>query len=164
MKPEEKRIIIDLTPNDGLKEIKFGMHKIEVRQKMKEIYEDINFLNRSENTECYFSNSLQFTYEKDGTLSFIEIASSPPIYVTILGINTWEISGEELLKLLSKKDKVNDKISEGGYNPIFESTHITLWDLDEQYDHIGNGKVARWGAIGIGDNRYYTQICSLYNK
>lgn len=162
MKPEVKEIIIDLIPNDGLKEIKFGMHKTEVRQKMKEIYGDINFSNRSEDTECYFSNSLQFTYEKDGTLSFIETASPPPIYVTILGLNTWEVSGEELLKKLSEKDKVNDEISEGGYNPIFENTHITLWDLDEQYDHIGNGKIARWGAIGIGDNRYYSQICSLY--
>lgn len=141
----------------------FGMHKTEVRKKMKEIYGVANFEARGEETECYFDNSLQFSYEEDETLSFIETSAPPPIFVTILGIRTWEISGDLLLSILSEKDTLNMELLGMGCNPIFQKTHIVLWGLDEQYDHIGNQDVPKWGAIGIGDDRYYNKICSIYN-
>ena len=111
----------------------------------------------TESLRCFSS----IFYEEDETLSFIETAAPPPIFVTILGINTWEVPGDKLLALLKEKDSINMEISDGGCNPIFENTHITLWDLDEQYDHIGDYKTLKWGAIGIGDERYYKSICHL---
>ena len=80
------RIEIDLIPNIGMKEFMFGMHKAEVHKKMKEIYGVADFAARGKETECYFGGSLQFSYEEDDTLSFIETAAPPPIFVTILGI------------------------------------------------------------------------------
>lgn len=158
---ESQKITIDLIPNIGLKDIRFGMHKDEVHKVMYELYGVTSFIPRNKETECYFDNSLQFSYEEDETLSFIETAAPPPIFVTILGINTWEVPGDKLLALLKEKDSINMEISDGGCNPIFENTHITLWDLDEQYDHIGDYKTLKWGAIGIGDERYYKSICHL---
>lgn len=157
------KIIIELIPNQGLRDISFGMHRLEVRQKMEDLYRITEFKKRNEETECYFESALQFSYEEDGTLSFIEVAAAPPVYVILFGIRTWEISGAELQTLLSEKDSINMEISEGGCNPIFEKTHITLWHLDEQYDHIGNQTTPKWGAIGIGDERHYNEICNIYN-
>ena len=159
-----KEIVVELIPNLGTEYFTFGMHKAEVRNKMKEIYGVDNHVARGEETECYFNNSLQFSYEDDETLTFIEISAPPPVFVTILGIKTWEIPGDLLLKLLCEKDIMNMEISGAGSNPIFEKTHIALWDLDKQYDHIGNYRVLKWGAIGIGDERYYNKICSIWSQ
>lgn len=158
---DSSKMIIELIPNQGLKSITFGMHRLEVRQKMKELYGITDWKERNQQTECYFENSLQFSFEEDGTLSFIEAAAAPPVYVILFGIKTWEISGAELQNLLSEKDSINMAISEGGWNPVFEKLHITLWDLDEQYDHVGNQTTPKWGAIGIGDERYYREICKI---
>jgi hypothetical protein len=82
--PNETKIIIELIPNVGLPDIRFGMNRMEVRKKMNDHYGASDYKLRSENTECYFKNSLQFSYENDNTLSFIETASPPPIFVRIV--------------------------------------------------------------------------------
>lgn len=161
---ESGRIYVDLIPNTGMKGITFGMHRNEVRMKIKEIYGITDFEARGKETDCYFRNSLQITYEEDETLTFIETAAPPPIYITIFGIKTWEMSGDMLLELLCEKASLDKEISEKACCPFFKETHITLWGLDEQYDRIGGQKVRKWGAIGIGDERYYNKICSIYRK
>lgn len=160
---QHQRIVIDLIPNIGLKDISFGMCRNEVRKIMNEIYGEDKFVLRSKETDCYYKNSLQFTYEDNDTLTFIETAPPPPIYVTLLGISTWEIPGTKLLNMLSEFDSINLKISEIGGDPIFQNTHISLWGLDAQYDQIGNYEEPKWGSIGIGDDRYYRKIISIYN-
>jgi len=157
-------IFIDLIPNVGLKDITFGMNRNGVRKKIKEIFGIEDFATRDKYTECYFDNSLQFSYEKDDTLSFIETASPPPIFVSILGIRTWEIAGDELLRLLCEKDSIDMDISEGGLNPIFQKTHIALYDLSSDHDFIEKHMIPKWDAIGIGDDRYYRSIRAIYNK
>jgi len=154
--------IIELIPKIGIEHINFGITRAEVRSIMMNKYDAGSPEKRNDETECYFENSLQFSYEQDDTLSFIEISSYPPIGARILGINTWEIDGKELLKLLKEKDTINEEISEGGYNPIFKENIITLYELDEQYDVIGEFKGEKWGAIGIGDKRYYKSVCMIY--
>lgn len=155
--------IIELIPKVGIEHIKFGMTRADVRSIMIAKYDAGYPEERNDETECYFENSLQFSYENDDTLSFIEISSYPPIGVKILGINTWEIDGKELLELLKEKDTMNEKISEGGYNPIFQDNIITLYELDEQYDVVGGFKGEKWAAIGIGDSRYYKSVCMIYD-
>lgn len=153
--------VIELIPKVGIKHVNFGMTREEVRSIMILKYNSSPPEMRNNETECYFENSLQFSYEQDDTLTFIEISSYPPIGVKILGINSWEIDGKELLKFLNNIDVMNEDISEGGHNPIFQNNIITLYDLDNQYDEYGEFKGEKWGAIGIGDNRYYEAICKI---
>lgn len=157
-----KMKIIELIPKKGIEHIDFGMTRDEVRSIMVDKYNAGSPVKRQEKTECFFENSLQFSFEEDNTLSFIEVSSYPPIGVRILGINTWEVDGKELLDFLNGRDKMNEKISEGGSNPIFQENIITLYELDEQYDVIGEFKGEKWAAIGIGDLRYYKSICEIY--
>jgi len=154
--------IIELLPKKGIEHIHFGMTRDEVRSIMQDKYKAGKAEKRNEETETYFESSLQFSFEPDETLSFIEVASFPPIAVRILGINTWEIDGKELLALLKEKDQVNEKISEGGHNPIFQENIIALYELDEQYDVIGKFQGEKWATIGIGDERYYEAVCMIY--
>lgn len=153
-----QKIVIDLIPNVGLKDITFGMYRSEVREIMKKIYGETNFELRNEEIDCYFSNFLQFSYEKDNTLTFIEAGSPPPIFVTLLGTNTWEIPGDKLLTMLL--ESTNDKIIDISGSQIFINKHIALWGLNKDYDRIGNYQTLRWGAIGIGDERYYEKMVS----
>jgi len=156
--------IIELIPKKGIEHIHFGMSRDEVRSIMMDKYNAGAHEERSEETDCYFEYSLQFSYEIDNTLSFIEISSYPPIAVKILGINTWEIEGKELLEFLKEKDTMNEKISEGGHNPIFQENIIALYELDEQYDVIGEHKGEKWATIAIGDSRYYESVCMIYER
>jgi hypothetical protein len=154
--------IIEFVPKKGILHVDFGMTRDKVKEIMKTKYKAKASELKGADTDCYFESSLQFSFESDNTLSFIEAYAPPPIGVRLLDINTWEISGEELFDLLSKVDQMNETISEGGSNPIFQKNIITLWELDEQYDNLGGYKSKKWGAIGIGDERYYKQICDLY--
>ena len=156
-------ITVEFIPRRGIRHIDFGMSRAKVKELMKSKYNAGKPESKGEDTDCYFENSLQFSFEKDDTLSFIEVYSPPPVRVILLGINTWEIPGEELFNMLSKVDVMNETISEGGSNPIFQNNIITLWELDEQYDALGGHKMKKWGSIGIGDHRYYQQICDIYN-
>lgn len=154
--------IIELIPRVGIHGIPFGSSRAHVRLTMELKYGGGEPSPRSSQTDCYFENSLQFSFEDDDTLSFIEVASPPPVYAVILGIRTWEIDGAELLSALSKVDVVRNEISEGGASPIFRKTWIGLWDLNNQYDHVGAQDKEKWGAIGIGDRRYYESICKIH--
>ncbi len=159
----DQKIEVELIPNVGMGSIRFGMVREEVRRIMEENF-GTNEYEVTENgqTECYFEHTLRFSYEADNTLSFIETSPPPPIYVTLLGIKTWEIPGNELLKMICEHDEMKPEISERGHNPIFKNTRISLYDLDEQYHHIGNQDVLKWGCIGIGDERYYKAVCGIY--
>jgi hypothetical protein len=154
--------IIELIPKKGIEHIQFGMSRKEVQLIMIEKYNSAPPQKRDEDTDCYFENSLQFGFEQDETLSFIEVSSYPPIGVRLFDLNVWEIDGKELFKALSQIDAVNDKISEGGSNPIFIENIIALYDLDEQYDNSEDASTQKWGSIGIGDSRYYDTICQIH--
>ncbi len=154
--------IIELIPKKGIEHIHFGMSREKVRYVMMDKYKAGAPTKPNEETDCYFENSLQFSFESDNTLSFIEISSFPPIGVRILGVNAWEVDGKELLNILNGIDNINEKISEGGSNPIFQENIISLYELDKQYDVVGEFKGEKWGAIGIGDLRYYNSICEIY--
>lgn len=159
----EQRIEIVMIPNIGMDNIRFGMERGEVRKIMKEQFGTKEYeVTENGQTECYFGHTLRFSFEADNTLSFIETSSPPPIYVTLLGIKTWEISGNELFKMICEHGEMKREISESGHNPIFKRTRITLYDLDEQYHHIGDQSVLKWGCIGIGDERFFKKVCEIY--
>lgn len=156
------KIEVELIPKVGMNSIRFGMTKEEVRERMKKEFGTSKYETYQENTEGYFEYSLRFTYEENGTLSFIETCAPPPIFVTLLGHKTWEIPGDELMKKLNEIDEFNPDISESGINPIYKNQIIALYDLKEQYHHVGNQDVPKWGSISIGDERYYKNICDIY--
>ncbi len=140
--------------------IPFGSPRDEVRRAMATDISAGPPQPRGDDTDCYYENSLQFSFE-DGTLSFIEAAAPPPVAIKLMGIDTWKINGAELRRALDGLDAINEAVSEDGHNPIYRNNIITLWDLDIQYDHLGGGKQEKWGAIGIGDERYYKAICAI---
>jgi hypothetical protein len=74
------------------------------------------------------------------------------------------MDGEEVLAYVKTIDSMNEELSEGGCNPVFQDNIIAFWDLNEQYDHHGRYKKKKWGAIGIGDERYYKAICDIHNQ
>jgi hypothetical protein len=154
--------IVEFIPKIGIPHVPFGATRKDVRKVLSKLYSAGTPKPRGTETDCYFKNSLQFSFEQDDTLSFIEAAAPPPIYVELLGIKTWEVSGTELLERLKEIDSIKMEISAGGANPIFLNNWIALWDLDDQYDHVGGQKNPKWGAIGIGDRRYYEAICEIH--
>ncbi len=156
-----QKIEIELIPNFGLKDIPFGISREDVKEIMAKKFGEIDIIQRSSETDCYLRNSLQFTYEYDDTLTFIETAAPPPIYVKLLGINTWEIPGNDLLNMLCNYDLIDIEASSKFGFRIFKNKHMVLWGLDIQYDQIGGYKIPKWGSIAIGDKRYYEKLLSL---
>lgn len=159
-------IIIELIPKVGIPPITFGTSRETVRQIMMDQYaEQPSPRSKGPDTDAYFDGCLQFFFEKDQTLSFIECWNSNrrTHAIKILDFNTWEVSGKELLEGLKAIDKIDISISDED-EPIFMDNIIALWGLDEQYDHFDNWKTPKWGAIGIGDDRYYQAIREIHNR
>lgn len=159
----EDKLIVELKPKVGIDEIKFGTPRDIVRKILEKDYKCYDITHRDHNIDMYFQNMLGFEYADDNTLSYISVSAPPPIYLKLLGINTWEISGEVLLNKLKEIDKIDKDSFEWESNPIFVNNIITLYEMDEQYDRIGNYSVAKWAAIGIGDERYYKSIKEIQN-
>jgi hypothetical protein len=159
-------IIIELIPKVGIPQINFGATRETVKKIMLDQYGETQSLMSRPQTDAYFDGALQFYFEDDWTLSYIETWESPKrkVGIKLLGFYTWEISGQDLLSELKKIDEIDLTISHEETGPIFKNNIIALWNLDEQYDHFGNWTRPKWGSIGIGDERYYQAIRNIHKN
>jgi hypothetical protein len=145
---------MQITPQQGLGPVRFGMTKKDARDTLKKLG---LALSSSQDTLDFFGtdNALQIDYD-DGTVSFVGISHSKAFTVEIDGIDPFDTPARALFDHLrahhgSGKEKWNES------EHLFRKGIVTLYEADAQYDPKGTERVM-WGQIGIGDDRYLAAV------
>ncbi|MBU2892847.1 hypothetical protein KO495_05860 [Colwellia sp. D2M02] len=142
-----------IKPNDGIGPIKLGM----LRKQVKELLSKY-FVSSEGSIDYYFENSLQIEFENE-LANFIGISQSNFYNVIYENIDVFKTDGSELFRLIASNETGSHTLNASEY--MFPEQIVTLWDLDSQYDHIGNYKKAVWAQIGIGTNSYLQFVNGL---
>jgi hypothetical protein len=135
-----------IKPHDGIGLIKLGMS----REQVKELFS--GFFTLSDGTsDFYFDSCLQIDFEND-LVDFIGVSQNVNYQLMFGGIDAFDVEGITLFNAISANESESHSFNESEY--IFPDQIVTLWDMDEQYDYLGNHKRKVWAQVGIGSKSY----------
>jgi hypothetical protein len=142
-----------IKPHDGIGPIKLGMP----RKQVKELF--AGFLNLSNGaSDFYFDSCLQIEFEND-LVDFIGVSQNESYQLLFGNIDAFDVEGITLFNAISANESKNHLCNESEY--IFPDQIVTLWDMDEQYDYLGNHKRKVWAQVGIGTKSYLKVVNGL---
>ncbi len=142
-----------IKPHDGIGPIKFGMP----REQVKELF--AGFFTLSDGaSDFYFDSSLQIEFENN-LVHFIGVSQNENYQLLFGGIDAFDVEGITLFNAISANESMSHSFNESEY--IFPDQIVTLWDMDEQYDYLGNHKRKVWAQVGIGTNSYLKVVNGL---
>src|SRR5262245_23640265 len=147
----------EIIPHEGVGPILFGMTRIEVNESVEKIGGGLP-VPRNKATDCFFRNCFQVSYNDTRTVEFIEVANEPELEFLFAGKDVFDVPAKELLAHIRQFDAHDPELSQEGYEYIFPSLILTLWDIDSQYDHKRGQKRPVFAAVGIGDAAYLADI------
>jgi len=142
-----------IKPHDGIGPIKLGMS----REQVKELFTGF-FTLSDEASDFYFDSCLQIEYEND-LVDFIGVSQNPNYQLIYDGFDVFDVEGFTLFNIISANEPVSQSINESEH--IFTDQIVTLWDMSEQYDYIGNHKRKVWAQVGIGTKSYLKAVNGL---
>ncbi|RXE96100.1 hypothetical protein [Pseudoalteromonas sp. PS5] len=142
-----------IRPHDGIGPIKLGM----AREQVKELFAGF-FTLTDEASDFYFDSCFQVEYEND-LVDFIGVSQNENYKLFFGGYDVFDIEGSTLFAAISANESKNHSLNESEY--IFPEQIITLWDMDEQYDYLGNHKRKVWAQVGIGSKSYLKVVNGL---
>lgn len=140
-----------IKPHKGIGPIQLGM----TRKEVKSVLGENNYSGSSGNSDYFFNNSIQVEYER-GKADFIGATYSDYYVISYKGVNVFDTSSEELFDLIAAGE--NNAHSYNSCEYLFPDQIVTLWDADEQYDHIGNETRTVWAQIGTGSKNYLEAV------
>ena len=141
----------EVIPHMGIGPVKLGMSREEV----KEALGVKNYSGSNGEIDYYFKNSFQIEFESNKA-DFIGVSYHPDYTVTYQGMNVFDTEAKKLFEFIATSENENHK-----YEPIeylFPTQILTLWDADEQYDHIGLESRLIWAQIGVGTQCYIKAV------
>ena len=151
-----------LQPHRGIGPISFGMNRNEVAMVMggvgggRPVPRSVG-----EETDCYFDNFFQVSFEDAGRADFIEVSSGLAATVLFDGQDVFDLPADELLALIGRHDRPDPELSEPPDSYIFPDLILSLWGRDEQYDHKGGGQRPVFAAVGLGAPSYLAAIRAI---
>ncbi|UCX05085.1 hypothetical protein [Shewanella glacialimarina] len=135
-----------IKPHDGIGLIKLGMS----REQVKELFSGFFTLSDG-SSDFYFDRCLQIDFEND-LVDFIGVSQNVNYQLMFGGIDAFDVEGITLFNAISANESESHSFNESEY--IFPDQIVTLWDMDEQYDYLGNHKRKVWAQVGIGSKSY----------
>lgn len=150
----------DIEPHKGIGPVKLGMLHEEVIALMTQIGGRAP-VPRFKLTDCFFRNSFQVSYNDHGCVEFIEAANEPELEFMFKGKDVFDMPAGELLAHIGQFDSFAPELSKEGYEYLFPSLILVLWDIDPQYDHRGGWVRPMFGAVGIGDPHYLAAVRAI---
>ena len=142
-----------IKPHDGIGPVKLGMNREQVRELLAGF-----FSLSDEASDFYFDSCLQIEFEND-LVNFIGVSQNENYQLMFGDIDVFGIDGSTLFKVISANESESHSFNESEY--IFPDQIVTLWEMDEQYDYIGNHKRKVWTQLGIGTKSYLKVVSGL---
>jgi len=142
----------EIKPHVGIGSVELEMNRADIKKILGE--ENLSYVN--EEIDYYFNNSLQIEFVNDKA-DFIGMSYHPDINVMYKNTNVFDTEAKELFNLIARNEEENHKFDEMEY--LFPKQIVTLWDADEQYDHMGTTNTRLiWAQIGIGSQNYLEAV------
>ncbi|MCU7977392.1 hypothetical protein L5M43_19425 [Shewanella sp. SW36] len=135
-----------IKPHDGIGPIKLGMS----RKQVKVLFAAFFTLSDGA-SDFYFDSCLQIEFEND-LVDFIGVSQNDNYQLMFGGIDAFDVEGITLFNAISANESESHSFNESEY--IFPEQIVTLWDMDEQYDNLGDHKRKVWAQVGIGTKSY----------
>ena len=120
------------------------------REQVKELFAGF-FTLSDQASDFYFDSCLQIEFEND-LVDFIGVSQNENYQLMLGGIDVFDVEGIILFNAISANEQESHSFNESEY--IFPDQIVTLWDMDEQYDYLGNHKRKVWAQVGIGTKSY----------
>ena len=146
-----------IEPHKGIGPISFGMSREEVTAIMARNGGGIP-KQRGRETDCFFLNAFQVSYDDAGRADFIEVASGLSAVVLFAGCDVFDMSADELLALIQKQAEPDSELSRPPHEFTFSDLILTLWEQDTQYDYKGGHLRRVFAAVGVGAPSYLAAI------
>ena len=143
-----------IQPLVGIGPIKFGMSRNEVQAILAEFGQTQTVL-RPPNTDCYFQNAFQVSYDEAGEVEFIEFASSSDVRILFHEASLHELTAEDAVRFVSQFADYDKNHRDQGFTYIFPACQLSLWrsvlpaDADDE-----DGR--HFEAVGIGKPGYFS--------
>jgi hypothetical protein len=141
-------------PLVGIGPIKFGMTRSEVRGILADLGQPKATL-RSPNTDCFFQNAFQVSYDEDGRVEFIETAASSDFQVLFHDSSLHEMTAEDAVQLVSQFAEYDKNHPEQGYSYIFPALQLSLWRPVVPADP-DDTEGRHFEAVGVGKEAYFS--------
>lgn len=146
-----------IEPHIGIGPISLGMIRDEVVAAMEQCGGGPPVPRGSE-TECFFENAFQVSFDGTDKADFIEICSGIPGEVLFGDRDVFDMHADELLALIRNYEEPDHKLSEPPDSYVFSGLILTLWGRDEQYDYKGGEQRPVFATVGIGAPSYLVAI------
>jgi hypothetical protein len=140
----------------GIGPIKFGQTRSEVQAILADLGQPEAAL-RPPNTDCFFQNAFQVSYDEDGRVAFIEAAPSSAFRVQFHSSSLHEMPADDAVRLVSQFAEYDRNDPDKGYSYIFPALQLSLWrpvlpsaDPDDtegrHFEAVGAGKAGYFDA------------------
>ena len=127
------------------------------REQVKELF--AGFFTLSDGaSDFYFDSCLQIEFEND-LVDFIGVSQNENYQLLFGAIDAFDVEGITLFNAISANESKSHSFNESEY--IFPDQIVTLWEMDEQYDYLGNHKRKVWAQVGIGTKSYLKVVNGL---
>jgi hypothetical protein len=146
--------VFTMQPLVGVGPIKFGMTRSEVRDILADLGQPKSAL-RPPDTDCFFENAIQVSYDGDGRVEFIETAASSDFRVLFHGSALHEMPAEDAVRLVSQLAEYDKDRPEHRYSYIFPALQLSLWRPVLPSDH-NDSEGRRFEAVGVGKEGYFS--------
>lgn len=143
-----------IEPLVGVGPITFGMTRNEAKAALARMGQR-KAVARSRNTDCYFRNAFQVSYDRDDRVEFIETAQSTAFQVLFHGKTLHDLPAEEAVQFVSQFAKYDRKRPEQGYTYVFPNLQLSLWRAVLPSADGDDSAGRHFEAIGIGKKGYF---------
>src|SRR6266851_1498364 len=115
-----------IDPLVGVGPIKFGQTRREVQAILAGLGEPKAEL-RSPNTDCFFKNAFQVSYDDENRVEFIEAADSDEFQLLFGGESLHQMPTHEAVLFVSQFADYDRNDPEKGYSYVFPDLQLSLW-------------------------------------
>lgn len=136
---------LPIIPRQGLGPFLLGTPRTRLREVMAEV--GLPLESEKPTMDYCCASALQFEYDDTGRVQFIGIAYDARLDVTWKGRNVFDMTARELFDLINADEP--SPLEYNDYDPRFPAQMVTLWDAQEQYDHLGKESRPVWAQVGL---------------
>jgi hypothetical protein len=160
----KRMALFELVPQLGIGPFHLGLPRAEIRARAAvaglELQDERGQID-------YFGaeNSIQVEYDDAGRAWFVGASNSPALFKVIFeGRDLFDTPAKDVFSLFGRRESSTVPLfAKGGHT--FPDQVVTLWEAEDQYDHIRreNGQALRliWAQIGVGNTDYLTATADV---